>query len=473
MFRMKKKFLFISGISLVSLMILIWIGMKWRGLSDKKSDLKNKKFNLILITIDTLRVDYLGVYGYPDFISPNIDSIAQNAILFEKAYATAPFTGPSHASLLTSQHPSTHGIIFNGHMAPGKIAKSSVTLSEHLKRIGFATAGVVSAAPLSKKYGFDRGFEYFKHIRPHRRRGEKEKGGAGYKVTRAAGKWIKKAAKKWHDSRGEKRFFLWIHYFDPHLPYVCDENVYQKLKIAKLSPVTQKNIGKTDKNHIYQSYRAEVFETDQQIGILLKFLKDYGVAFNTIVAVAADHGEYLGEKGLFDHLLLYEQVLHVPMFIHVPGLGPCRRKKNVVSTIDLAPTLLGLLSLPQIPTAQGKNLLETDVYNAAVFAEWRHYDILKNKKNANPNQFLISVQVGDTKLIRSIINPKKNLLFNLAVDPNEENNLTFKNRTLYKRLNDILNLHIEKDLPNGVLGSSDIKFDDESIKMLKSLGYIK
>jgi arylsulfatase A-like enzyme len=470
---MKKKFLFISAISLVSLMILIWVGIKWIALTDKKRDHDDRKFNLILITIDTLRVDYLGVYGYPDFISPNIDRLAQSAILFEKAYATAPFTGPSHASLLTSQHPSTHGIIFNGHKAPGKIAKSSVTLSEHLKRNGFATAGVVSAAPLSKKYGFDRGFEYFIRIKPHRRHGEKEKGGAGYKVTQAADKWIKKAAEKWHDSNGEKRFFLWIHYFDPHLPYVCEKNVYQKLKIQTFSPVTQKNIGKKAKNHIYQSYRAEVFETDQQIGELLKFLKDYEVKFNTIVAVAADHGEYLGEKGLFDHSMLYEQVLHVPMFIHIPGLGSCRRKKNVVSTIDLVPTLLDLLSLPQIPTAQGKNLLEEDVSNAAVFAEWRDYNILKNKKKVNANQFLISAQVGETKLIRSIINPKKNLLFNLAADPNEENNLTFKNRTLYKRLNDILNLHIERDLPNGVLESSDIKLDDESIKMLKSLGYIK
>ena len=381
---MKKKPLFIPGISLVSLLILIWVGMKWIGLPGKKRDLEERKSNLVLITIDTLRVDYLGVYGYPDFISPNIDRLAQSAILFEKAYATAPFTGPSHASLLTSQHPSTHGIIFNGHKAPGKIAGSSVTLSEHLKRNGFSTAGVVSAAPLGKKYGFDRGFEYFKRIKPHRRRGEKEKGGAGYKVTRTAGKWIKKTAKNWHDSGGEKRFFLWIHYFDPHLPYVCEKNVYQTLKISKLSPVTQRNIGKKTKNHIYQGYRAEVFETDQHIGVLLKFLKDYGVAFNTIVAVAADHGEYLGEKGLFDHSMLYEQVLHVPMFIHIPDLGSCHRKKNVVSTIDLAPTLLGLLSLPQIPTAQGKNLLETDDYNTAVFAEWRHYDLLKDKKNQMP-----------------------------------------------------------------------------------------
>jgi len=470
---MKKKFLFISGISLVSLMILIWIGTKWFGLSQKKRDLENRKFNLILITIDTLRVDYLGVYGYPDVISPTIDRLAQSAILFEKAYATAPFTGPSHASLLTSQHPSTHGIIFNGQAVPGKIAENSVTLSEHLIRKNFSTAAIVSAGPLSKKYGFNRGFEYFRRIKPDRRHGQKDKGGNGNKVTRTAGKWIKKVAQKWHASKGAQRFFLWVHYFDPHLPYVCDEKIYQKLKISTLSPITKKNIRKIEKNHIYQSYRAEVFETDQQIGILLKFLKDSGVAFNTIVAVVADHGEYLGEKGLFDHLLLFEQVLHVPMFIHIPGLGSCHRKKNVVSTIDLVPILLDLLSLPQIPTGQGKNRLEEDVSDTAVFAEWRHYDLLKDKKKPNANQFLISVQMGDTKLIRSIINPKKNLLFNLTADPNEENDLTFKNRKLYKRLNDILNLHIEKDLPNGVLGSSDIKIDDESTKMLKSLGYIK
>jgi arylsulfatase A-like enzyme len=454
-------------------MIITWIGVKWIGLPGKKRDLEERKFNLVLITIDTLRVDYLGVYGYPDFISPNIDRLAQSAILFEKAYATAPFTGPSHASILTSQHPSTHGIIFNGHKAPGKNAKSSLALSEHLKKNGFATAGVVSGVSLSKKYGFGRGFEYFKRIKRDRRHGQKDKGGDGNKVTSVAGKWIKKVAQKWHASKGAQRFFLWIHYFDPHLPYVCDEKVYQKLKLSTFSPVTQKNIRKIEKNHIYQSYRAEVFETDQHVGKIVKRLKDCNVASDTIVAVAADHGEYLGEKGLFDHSMLYEQVLHVPMFIHIPDLGSCHRKKNVVSTIDLAPTLLDLLSIPQIPTAQGKNLLAEDVPNTAVFAEWRHFDLLKDKKKPDADQFLVSVQLGDTKLIRSIINPKKNLLFNLTSDPNEKNNLTFKNRSLYKRLHDILNLHIEKDLPDGVLGSSDIKLDDESIKMLKSLGYIK
>lgn len=471
--RIKKGLLFPLSIISVSLILLVLVGMCRRQEQLKPGDPESKGHNLILITVDTLRVDYLGIYGYPNVISPNLDRLAHQSLVFQQAYATAPFTGPSHASILTSQHPSTHGVIFNGHVVPAGISKNSVTLAEHLKKNGFTTAAVVSSPTVGKKYGFGRGFDFFRRI--NKTKGYRDKGGPGKRVTKAAGKWLAAAAEKWSASGGKDRFFLWVHYFDPHLPYTCDDSIYKELKIPRYE-ASNKRVGKIykkNREHVYQAYRADVFEADKHIGDLLQRLKTLGLEDRTVVAVAADHGEYLGEKRQFSHSLLYKPVLHVPMFIHVPQMDIGTRRKDVVSTIDLAPTLLALLSLPEMPAAQGRNLLNNFSENTPVFAEWRDYNLVTRKKKINPQYFLISVQVGNIKLIRSVINPKRNLLFNLDLDPDEEKNLVFKDRKLYKRMETILENHIKKDLPNGLLGGDYIKLDGESIKMLKSLGYIK
>jgi arylsulfatase A-like enzyme len=171
--------------------------------------------NLILVTVDTLRSDFLGVYGHEEPVSPNIDLMASRALIFERAYSTAPFTAPSHASILTAQHPSTHGVIFNGHRAPVTISGTSVTIAEHLQAEGFETAAVVSAGPLHSKYGFGRGFNEYHLVQ---RSAHGDLGGDGARVIQKAAEWL--------DSRrpGE-RFFLWVHLFDPHLQYVSSKEV--------------------------------------------------------------------------------------------------------------------------------------------------------------------------------------------------------------------------------------------------------
>ncbi|MCP5108023.1 MAG: sulfatase-like hydrolase/transferase [bacterium] len=246
---------------------------------------------------------------------------------------------------------------------------------------------VVSALPVGKKYGFGRGFDSFKQVR--RAKEYKDKGGPGILVTEKAKKWLKNAIKMQRVSGGKKRFFLWVHYFDPHLPYRCDDSIYRELGIPR-QVVTNKTASQTPRDQLDRGYRADVFEADKHIGALLEQLKTPGGDTGTIVAVAAGHGEYLGEKGMVDH-----------------------------------------------------------------------------------HQFLVSVQEGNTKLIRSIINPRRNLLFDLAADPSEEKNRVFKDGKLYKHLGTILDRHIKKDLPNGLLGGDNIKIDKESIKMLKSLGHIE
>jgi arylsulfatase len=167
--------------------------------------------NLLLITIDTLRADSLGAYGSEASVSPHIDRLAERSTVFERAYATAPFTAPSHASILTSQHPSATGVIYNGHRASVSIDARSITLAEHLSEAGFTTAAVVSAGPLDEKYGFSRGFQEFTRIKERK---HTDLGGAAAAVNAKAEKWLLRQQGKEENGR----FFLWLHYFDPHLP---------------------------------------------------------------------------------------------------------------------------------------------------------------------------------------------------------------------------------------------------------------
>jgi arylsulfatase len=342
--------------------------------------------NLLLITIDTLRADSLGAYGSEASVSPHIDRLAERSTVFERAYSTAPFTAPSHASILTSQHPSTTGVIYNGHRASVSIDARSITLAEHLSEAGFTTAAVVSAGPLDEKYGFARGFQEFTRIKDMRNR---DIGGAGSLVDAAAEEWLLRR----HGKERNERFFLWPHYFDPHLPYAIPKELREELWFAPDTIVRRKNAEQLPKPVVKQGYRAEVFEVDQHIGAILGLLDDLGLSRNTVVALTADHGEYLLEHGLIDHSRLYDEVLHVPMMIHWPARGAAERHPRPVSTIDLVPTLLAILGVESLPTAQGRNLLASSGSDEdfPVFAEWRDFRMLSKKKKARPGDFLVSV----------------------------------------------------------------------------------
>jgi len=423
--------------------------------------------NLLLITIDTLRADSLGAYGSEDNSSANLDRLAEDSLVFDRAYATAPFTAPSHASILTSQHPSANGMIYNGHRLEVSIDAKSVTLAEHLRKAGFATAAVVSAGPLDQKYGFSRGFQKFTRIKARK---HNDLGGAAAFVNAAAEEWLLRRS----GDQENERFFLWLHYFDPHLPYVGPREFRDGLECDPDVVVSLGNAKRLPKRVVKQCYQAEVLEADGHIGEILRFLDDHDLSQDTLVAVTADHGEYLLEHGLVDHSRLYDEVLHVPMIIHWPGGRAAERRSRPVSTIDLVPTLLAILGVESLPTAQGRNLLapsgsEKDL---PVFAEWRHYRMLNKDRRAKPGNFLVSVQMGDTKYIQDILFPDSSSLFDLEEDPDELLDLYPEDPEALGRMKKLLNQHVVDDLPNGLLGVEEIQIDEESMQMLRALGYV-
>lgn len=421
--------------------------------------------NLILITMDTLRADYLGCYGEQAPVSPHLDKLAATAILFEQAYATAPFTGPSHASILTSQHPSTHGMIYNGHRARSlAIGAQSVTLAEHLGQAGFNTKAVVSGGPLDARFGFGRGFESFNLIP---QLGNTDSGGDPVQVNRRVGNWLI----DWRHTGKKERFFLWVHHFTPHLPYVARAGDRAALGITFDETVDDDNVVTLPTDQVRDAYRAEVLAADRFVGELMAQLEELGLAENTVIAVVSDHGEYLHEHNYTNHHQLFAEVLHVPMFIHWFGLAGTDRRSGTVSIIDLAPTLLELLGVAALPTAQGRSLLkpQSDLEEVPVFAEWRDFRLLSGQ-TPREGDFLISVQDGDDKLIRDVLFPEASRMFDLAQDPTESKPILGRGD---EHLNRLLDSHLRDDLPQGLAGIGDIHLDQKSREMLRSLGYVR
>jgi choline-sulfatase len=265
--------------------------------------------NVLLVTIDTLRADRLGSYGYAAARTPVLDALASSAVRFADATAHAPLTYPSHVSLLTGRYPGAYGVRLNG-MNP--LPSSATTIAERLKGRGYNTGAVVGSAVLDQSYGLNQGFDDYDDaiaVSPRATVSAAELQRPASVVTAAGERWIKAQKGPW---------FLWLHYYDPHLPYSAPK------EYAAAAPG--------------RPYDAEVAYVDAQLGVLLKTVDRQ----RTIIVVAADHGEALGEHGEPDHgFFLYDATLHVPLIIAAPGLRP-RVVKEQVRNIDVAPTIADL-----------------------------------------------------------------------------------------------------------------------------------
>lgn len=282
--------------------------------------------NVLLITIDTTRADHLGCFGGADARTPNLDRLAQQGLRFARCVTCSATTLPSHASMMTSVYPYVHGARSNG---VGRLAGQNITLAEELQRAGYATGAAVASFVLNRRFGVDQGFDVY-HDVP-----------AGLATTPLAaerrGDVVCEDALQMLRGVARERFFLWVHFFDPHHPYV-----------SAAHPDTQSRA----------AYADEIAFMDVQIGRVLDELSRLGLERKTLVVVVADHGEGLGDHGELTHgYFLYDTVIHVPMIMRCPGVVPAGQTvASQVRTIDIAPTILDLLSLPGWTQAQGVSL---------------------------------------------------------------------------------------------------------------------
>jgi arylsulfatase A-like enzyme len=311
--------------------------------------------SIVLITIDTLRADHLGCYGYERPVSPRIDALALEGTLFEQARTTLPRTTQSISSILTGRLPKSHGA--RGIFA--HLSESNVTVAEALKKAGFDTAAFVSNTFLHPRQGFAQGFDIYDN--PESR----WSGDSAPAVTRAATRWL--------DARRSGRpFFLWVHYVDPHWLYAPPPPfdrafgpgfdhvlpIFDDLEKGRLTQgqvIFGNVVDAEQETRITALYDGEIHATDDAIGALLDRLA--GIGSPLITVLTADHGEGLGEHGYhYGHgEYLYEDGLHVPLIVRYPGVVAAgARERGAALNIDVAPTILELAGLPGLTGIEGR-----------------------------------------------------------------------------------------------------------------------
>jgi arylsulfatase A-like enzyme len=366
--------------------------------------------NLLLISLDTTRRDHGSVYGYGRETTPNLERLAAQGVLFTLAYAPAPTTGPSHASLFTSLHPITHRVVKNGRV----LAAGHRTLAERLRERGFATAGVVSSYVLDARFGWDQGFELWDDDFDRASATTMVPSGGGVEVfDRTADATTRRAVGWLEGERDASRpFFLFVHYMDPHEPWVAPPEFVQRFRTPDV-PVD-------GVSGLVARYDAEIAFTDHQIGELLAALDRLGLAEDTLVAVSADHGEGLLQHGELHHgTQLYEEQMRVPLLLRWPrGLPAGRVVDGAVSLIDLAPTLLELAGLaPEAgDVMQGRSLVPVIRDREALDPLLPIFLFRPSNTEIPGEQY--AVRQGDWKLIRGPGEGRREL-FDLSKDPRE------------------------------------------------------
>jgi arylsulfatase len=315
------------------------------------------------VTIDTLRADHLGAYGYARPTSPAIDALARTSTVFENAVPTCPATAPSVASILTGAHRATHRVFGNGWTLPD----GAETLAEILKARGFHTVGRVANLSVDATAGFAQGFDDFAVPAALERAGPGMLEG-GPLVADALGLV---------DALGDTPTFLWLHFMDPHGPYFPPEAVRAEFRPDDyrwpderdlpigtsnfglgIVPAYQVVNGETAPARYRARYDAEIRYVDQHVGALVDRLRARGLWERVLFVLTADHGESLGEHGYyFAHgWFAYDDVLRVPLVLHGPGVPEGRRVPASVSLVDLAPTVLDLAGVPAGEGMEGVSL---------------------------------------------------------------------------------------------------------------------
>ena len=286
--------------------------------------------NVVLITIDTLRADHLGCYGYKQIKTPNIDGLAADSSRFEHAYTVVPVTLPSHTAILTGTYPMLSGMHdFSGN----KLSPRQVTMATVLKQAGYVTGAVVASAVLDSRFGLNQGFDFYYDHFDFSRLEE-----SNLDEMERPGNVVADQVLEWLGKNSQKKFFLWMHLYDPHYPYRPPEPY----------------------SHEYaaQPYDGEIAFADEQVGRLLRFLKDNGLYQNTVIVVSGDHGESLGEHGEKTHgFFIYNVTMHVPLIIHLPGKSTTKTVDDPVSLVDLMPTVLAATGLDMPSQVQGRSLV--------------------------------------------------------------------------------------------------------------------
>ncbi len=395
--------------------------------------------NVVLITLDTTRPDYLQCYDPSRSGTPRMDEIAAQGARFEAVLSTSGVTPVSHASILTGRFPYEHGLRVLSAGSGFQLGEEQPTITRSLREAGYATAAIHSAFPVSSYFGFDLDFDHFDSLDGQMgiREGE-TKTSWDPVLQRRSDTTADLVVDYLNEVRGKDQpFFLWIHLWDPHDPGRLPPPEY----LSHLD--TEGDALAVNSTTYEQVYAAEVRYMDSQIGRILDALDELGVADDTLLAVTADHGEGLADgfrrHGWGKHRMTYQEQLHVPLLLSGPGVPAGCVVPDMVRTIDIAPTLLalaghsfdGMSGRSLVPLLAGEGLEPALAYADQI----NGYDLNASMVLGRPDAaFLYTVCDGLWKLTYRPHMPQRCELFNLAQDPGETENRFASERNVALRL---------------------------------------
>ena len=444
------------------------------------------KPNIVMIMVDTLRADHLSCYG-SDLQTPNMCSLAGEGGSKFQGFSAASWTKPATATLLTSLLPSSH----NAMSKPSALSPDVELISEVLKDRGYTTGGIASNINLAESFGFAQGYDEYHYLGPDYLAGAQESSSKLiiYSIVRAV--WFKinkglrfgdfyqdsnvvnEVAFDWFDRHTDDRFFLFLHYMDPHDPYFehTEDGSYTGTAIARVS---NQHPDAELADEMHRLYNGEVEFLDKNIGKLFSHLKKLGIYDNTVIALVADHGEEFYEHGGWWHgLTLYDEQIHIPFLIKwAKGMpsAPASSVNELARALDVAPTLIAATGTEIPASMQGIDLMQDgssrDIKDKEVYSEEDH-----------EGNVLWSLRTKTMKLIQSNAGNPRGLaeteLYDMSADPGESKNLagsgfdadmtTLATRAEYQ---------LKSALGEAVEGGGDASMTKEDCLQLMNLGYV-
>jgi arylsulfatase A-like enzyme/Flp pilus assembly protein TadD len=394
--------------------------------------------NVVFITIDTLRADHLGCYGNKQIQTPHIDALAANGVRFERAYTPVPVTLPSHTVIFTGTYP-----LFSGmhDFAANKLGPNQTTLAAVLEKRGYATGAVIGSAVLDSRFGLNRGFDFYYDHFDFSRLQE-----SNLDAMERPGNVVADVALDWLSKNYHKKFFLWMHLYDPHYPYRPPPPYSEEYK-----------------DHPYD---GEIAFADAQVGRLIRFLKEKNLYRNTLIVLSGDHGESLGEHGEKTHgFFIYNATLHVPLIFHLPDGKAARTVSDLVSLADLMPTVLQFLKAEVPAQVQGRNLLPLVAPKKRDDSRSLYAETFLPRLHFNWSE-LRSVETENYHFIDA---PKPEL-YDLAKDPAETQNLFPQKKAVAEELRARL-AGLIRQYSSGQELAEKTGLDPALMERLKSLGY--
>jgi arylsulfatase A-like enzyme len=425
--------------------------------------------NVVVVSIDTLRADALGVYGGPA-ATPTLDRLAAEGTRFEWAFSPAPSTAPSHATLFTGRDVPHHQLLRNG----DALGDDLPTLAESFRTGGWHTAAFVSSFVLDARFGWSRGFDHYDDDLPDSSSTMKKEPypGAFWSAHRFAGfdrraTATTQAAIEWlHDA--PEPFFLFVHYFDPHAPY-APPDAYGQRTASLAIPLAGREVPRIDSVQLLalaRLYHGEVLYVDDSLGALLAAVAERSGERSVLTVVTSDHGEGLGQHGWIEHAThLYDEQVRVPFLVHWPGRVPAGGVLHTpVGLADLAPTLLELAGLPPPADPDGRSLARSLSAGREPAARPLFGDRHPVSGAAGWDRGVKrSVRTTHWKYIRSDQGPEE--LYDLGADPAELHNVLGAEPETAGTLARLLDARAQPDARPGTPVS------EETRRALRALGY--